>query len=281
MNSGMKIGGTKIRIQLYDVLFFFLLVLSFYFTRNMICRLMMVAFFGYTVLRQLLARRRAVLPFFCFGFLIFILYGAGSIFWGNVMDSATARTMVGSLVLNLMMIYAIVQYICMQKSIIKVLQITEAAIMTTAVIVVVLSLGTITQGRLASETEMNANFLSMLCVYGFALTLYLRKIRKLSLKASLARMGMYILSILLTGSRKGLIMVVLVVLMINMMGGSRKLLKTVFISGAVTVALYILIMNVPVLYNIMGVRIENLINLLLEGSTSEGSLNSRKTLALR
>jgi len=43
----------KIRFQIHDVLFCILLVLSFLFTRNIACSMMMVAFFGYTVMRQI------------------------------------------------------------------------------------------------------------------------------------------------------------------------------------------------------------------------------------
>lgn len=268
----------KVKIQIYDLLFYLLLVFSFYFTRNLLCRLMMVAFFGYTVLLQIGKRRKAVIPFYCVGNTLFITYGFSSIFLGEVLNKSIAQTMVGSLVLNLMMIYAIIQYICMQRNITKVLHITEMGILTTTVVVVLMSIGTITQGRLANGTEMNANTLSMLCVYGFILTLYLKKQQIISTKNSFIRMAIYAISVMLTGSRKGIIMLVIAILVINMVGGSRKLIKTVMITSASAIAIYILIMNVPVLYNIIGIRVENLIVLLTEGSTTEGSLNSRQAL---
>ena len=63
------------------------------------------------------------------------------------------------------MIYAIVQYIYMQNDIPKILRITELGIFTTAFVVVLFSLGTITSGRLGGGTEINANMLAILCVW--------------------------------------------------------------------------------------------------------------------
>ena len=155
----------KVKIQIYDLLFYLLLVFSFYFTRNIVCSLLMMLFFGYTILLQIKNRSRGVMPFFCIGMLIFILYGAGNIVMKNVLYPSVARTMVISLTLNLMMTYAIIQYINIKRDIPKVLHITECGILTTTVLVVLLSLETITSDRLARGTAMNANMLSLLCVY--------------------------------------------------------------------------------------------------------------------
>lgn len=269
---------TKKGLQFHDILFFVLLVVSFYFTRNTLCSLLMMAFFGYTLLRMLLNRKKITFPFFLFGFLVFIAYGFISIYVGDVLFPSVARTMAVSLTLNAMMIFAVLQYVLMQEDIFKILRILEFSILTTALVVVLLSLGTITQGRLASGTEMNANMLSMLCVYGFILTIYLYKIQKIVFASFLAREIFYLVSILLTGSRKGLIMVVLALVLINVVGGTKKLIRGVVIGAVAVVILYVLVMNVPLLYDIMGVRIESLLVLLTEGSTDEGSLENRQEL---
>lgn len=268
----------KIRFQLHDLLFFLLLVLSFYFTRNMMCRLMMVLFFGYTVFRQMASNRKAPIPFFYAGFLVFILYGAMNIFFGNVIDSGVARTMVISLFLNLLMIYAIVQYIYMQDDIQKTLTITELGIFTTAFVVVLLSLKTITSGRLGGGTEMNSNLLAILCVYGFILCLYLRKIGKLTRQAYLLRLGFYFISVLLTGSRKGLIMIFLASMIVAFFNNKKKALRIVIIGLASAVATYVAIMNIGFLYDIIGVRIENMLIYFVKGTATEGSLLSRLEL---
>ena len=268
----------KIRFQIHDMLFYLLLVFSFYFTRNMICRVMMVLFFGYTILRQLINRQKAKSSFYFAGFLIFILYGAANIFLDNVINVQVARTMVVSLVLNLMMIYAIVQYVYMQNDVPKVIRTTELGIFTTAFVVVLLSLGTITSGRLGGGTEINANILAMLCVYGFILCMYLRKIGRITPLSCWVRMGFYALAVLLTGSRKGLVMIVLATVVVTLIFGKKKLVRNLLIGIASAVVVYLVIMNVEFLYNIIGVRIENLLLYLTEGTTTDGSLASRLEL---
>lgn len=267
----------KVRVQIHDVLFFFLLVLSFFFTRNTLCSLMMVLFFGYTVFRQIRQKRKIVVPFFCVGFLAFILYGALNIFLNNVISVSVARTMVISLTLNLMMIYAIIQYISMRRDIVRVLKITELSIFVTALMVVVLSFDTLTSERLSSDT-VNANMLAMLCVYGLIITMYLQKVGKVTQRMSWIKMASYALIVLITGSRKGLIMIVLAIMVINFSQGRRKIVKSVLIVSAVAIVLYVLIMNVEFLYNIIGVRVESLIKMLTGGSTEEKSLGDRQKL---
>lgn len=269
----------KIRIQLHDLLFFLLVTLSFYFTRNVVCRLIMVVFFGYTVARQLRTKHKLLYSFFYTGFFVFILYGAVNIIIGNVINTQVSRTLVVSLCLNFLMIYAIVQYIYMQNNIPKVLRITELGILVTAVVVVLLSLGTITTGRLGKGTEINANMLAMLCVYGLILSMYLRKTGLFSLWAYGFRVGFYILVILLTGSRKGLIMVFLASMVISFIFGRRKLVKNIFLGIAAAAVGYVIIMNVELLYNIIGIRIESLVQYITEGSVADGSLKSRLMLS--
>lgn len=268
----------KVRFRIYDLLFYLLLVVSFYYTRNMLCRLMMVAFFGYTVAQMIIKKVRVSFSFYYLGFLVFILYGAANILLGNAIYPSVARTMVVSLSLNFLMMFSIVQYIHMSEDVGRVLRVTEFGIFTTAFVVVMLSIRTITQGRLGGGTEINSNMLAILCVYGFGLAMYLRKIGKIGQLSSWARVGFYILVILLTGSRKGLLMVILTLAVVRFAQERRKIFKNLFVLICSVAVFYILIMNVSVLYNIIGVRVENLL-LILEGEgTAEASLDDRQKL---
>ena len=270
--------GMKLRFRIHDLLFYILLVLTFYHTRNMATRLMMVAFFGYTVMQMIVNKSKLPLPFYYIGFAVFILYGAANIALGNVINTDVARTMVVSLALNLLMIIAIVQYVYMQKYISHVLRVTEISIFSTVLVVAALSWKTIAQGRLGGGTEMNANMLSLLCVYGFTISLYLRKSGKITQHATWFRVAFYMIAILLTGSRKGIIMIVLAIMVVQFTTERKKILKNIFMGLALVGALYLLIMNVGFLYDIIGVRIENLITVVLGGETTEASLNDRQEL---
>lgn len=268
----------KVRFRLYDLLFYLLLVFSFYYTRNMLCRLMMVTFFGYTLWRMFVEKRKIPLPFFYISFFAFVFYGAANIFLGNAIYPSVARSMVVSLGLSFLMVFSIVEYIYMTNDAVRVLRVTELGIFTTAFVVVMLSIRTITQGRLGGGTEINSNMLAILCVYGFVLTMYLRKVGKVSQISNWAKIGFYVLAILLSGSRKGLVMVVLAVLVVRFAGERKKLLKNILIGVGVIGILYVLIMNVPVLYDIIGVRVENMLASLSGETSDDSSLEDREKL---
>lgn len=269
----------KIRVQTHDLLFFLLLVFSFYFTRNMLCRLMMVLFFGYTIVKQLTNNQKSPITFFYAGFFSFILYGGINILMDNVIDAGVARTMVVSLFLNLMMIYAIVQYIHIQDDIPKTLRITELGIFTTVFVVVLMSLKTITSGRLGGGTEINSNVLALLSVYGFILCMYLWRIRSISQQSYWFHLAFYSITVLLTGSRKGLIMIFLAVMIVSFINGKRTFVRNILIGLVAMIVTYVIVMNVDFLYDIMGVRIKNLLLYVTDGTVSEGSLISRLELA--
>ena len=77
--------GFKVRFRIYDLLFYLLLVVSFYYTRNMLCRLMMVAFFCYTVAQMIIKKDKIPFPFYYIGFALFILYGFANILRDNAL----------------------------------------------------------------------------------------------------------------------------------------------------------------------------------------------------
>lgn len=268
----------KVRFRIYDLLFYLLLVVSFYYTRNMLCRIMMVVFFGYTVAQMIIRKAKIPYTFYYIGFALFILYGALHIMRGNAIYPSVARTMVISLTLNFAMIFSIVQYVNMSDDVGRVLRITELGIFSTAFVVVILSVGSITEGRLGGGTEINSNMLAILCVYGFGLSMYLRKIGKLSQLSSWGRIAFYLLVILLTGSRKGLLMVLLTLMVVRFTQERRQLFKNLVIVGGSVAVFYILIMNVPVLYNIIGVRVEDLLATLAGEATEDASLEDRQRL---
>ena len=230
------------------------------------------------MLQQMLKIQKPVVPYFCVGTFIFILYGAFNIVIDNVISSDVAKTMVISMILNLMMTYSIIQYIVLRDDITRVLRVTEASIFFTALMVVVMSYNTIFQQRLAKGTEINANVLAILCVCGFVLSLYFKNTKTISMLSCCFRGLFYIATIMLTGSRKGIIMIVVAIVIISVLGGKRKIIKGIIVGAVTFTILYWLIMNVDFLYNIIGVRVENLITLLTVGKANEGSLKSRQKL---
>ena len=65
------------------------------------------------------------------------------------------------------------------------------------------------------------------------------------------------LVILLTGSRKGLLVVALSVVVVRLVTERKKIIRNLLVCTGAALLVYFLIMNVSVLYNIVGVRVES------------------------
>lgn len=270
----------KTRLNLADIFFFVLWITTQYFTRNVFCQIMMVLFCGVVILYLLKKPFSKMRTTYFFWNLLFIGYGLVQILTHNVIDDSVATSMVRSLFLNWIMVYAIVQYILWQKNLRSFLKMVEWGTFVVAVVTITISLPTLVSGRLGSETEINANMLAMLCVYSMVLCWYLMQgaEKKTGYKVKIV---FYIATILLTGSRKGLLMILIAILVVNALQGQRKFIKSLFITLLVGAALLFLVMNVDFLYDIIGSRVENLFDFLTEGSTEEGSLTTRNDLVER
>lgn len=87
--------------------------------------------------------------------------------------------------------------------------------------------------------------------------------------------GLFASTVFLTGSRKSLaLMVIASILLLYKMYPKEKI-RNVLLSIVVLCVTYFLITDIPVLYDIMGSRIESALNFFNTGETSEGSIYAR------
>ncbi len=85
-------------------------------------------------------------------------------------------------------------------------------------------------------------------------------------------------SVLLTGSRKSLLFIIINIIIISYLKnrkGLSKHLKFIVVSTCVLLISYYLVFNIPLFYQIIGVRIENTFAFLSGESTNEASINVR------
>lgn len=271
---------TKSGEYINDALFLLLLAATFYFTRNTICNLLIVAFCGFTLLRMLYKNFAGRFSFYFFGSVTFILYGFINVISGNVLNEDIVITMLTSLAINLVLVFFVAQYIVMSNDIKKVLRLFEWSVFCVAFAVFVMSINTITSGRLGLGTEINSNRLAMLCVYAIAVSIYflLEQKKRSLLIFNILRIVFMLSIVLLTGSRKGIIMVIIAIVCIFLLSGRFKKLRYILLLAFVAIVLYFLVMKVEVFYNILGVRIEEFFELLESGEMESGSLSDRQTL---
>ncbi len=260
-----------------DLLFLILWVITAYFTRNRLCQAMMIVFCASVGANMLIKPPKKKRTFYFWGNILFILYGLIGIVNETALRESIVTTMVRSLSLNLIMVYAIAQYVLWKKDLRSFLSLVEWGIFLVAVIVLVMSGGSVGEGRLGGETEMNANTLAMLVVSGMILCAYM-----INTGAPRGRyifkIMFYVAIVLLTGSRKGLIMILLAVIIINAIHGRRQIVKNIIITAGVGFILYFLAMNVSFFYDIIGHRLEELIHMAFGDKTQDTSLINRQEL---
>lgn len=269
----------KLNLNFYDALFMLLLIVTFYFMRNIICQLMMIIFCGYTCLKFIVKDRKIKFtPYFFFSAL-FIFYGALNIVAGNVIDNDVAKTMVISLTLNLIMTFCIVQYIYLTQNVYKVLKITEYSIFIISLLVVLFSLSTITESRLGEELNtINSNRLGILCGFSIILCLYFINEYKANKTWYILKICLYLLVILLTGSRKSLLMILFAFLLLSIIKGPKAFLTFLASSIFIVAVLYFVLMEIPLFYNIIGHRFEDLFEFFETNTTEDKSIIDRQAL---
>jgi O-antigen ligase len=87
--------------------------------------------------------------------------------------------------------------------------------------------------------------------------------------------------VIITGSRKGIIILALGTPLLFFLLEPDKRIKNFITSICIILILYWLIMNIPVFYNIMGYRLEALLDIIFGSEVEEASANTRKLFVLR
>jgi len=132
-------------------------------------------------------------------------------------------------------------------------------------------------GERLSVFEINSNAIAMLAAYASILSIhdFLNKKGKLARWGDLALVLVYVLTIVLSGSRKGLIIpIVGLYVLVCMRKPQRFLLYSV---GTILLAFFALlaILKIDILYNLIGYRVEPIIDYITLGAYNEASMESR------
>ena len=140
--------------------------------------------------------------------------------------------------------------------------------------------------RLGQTVTGNANIFSALMMIAavFAIWLVIYKAKGLPKLGYLASYAFVLVMMALSGGRKTMVAVVVCTMFFIVFKNGTvpvKLIRNILIAVAVVIALYYLIMNVPVLYEAIGVRFEELFKMLAGETSGVDSDESRKELIVR
>jgi len=221
--------------------------------------------------------------------MLFILYNIILIFAGTVVNQSHSYDMVKTISINLflsVMVYSLFLYTGDKMLMLKTY--VNASVISAAVILYVFR-GSLFSGRLAfswgeavSDYSLlgirvitaGSNGIGLFSSIAFILSTYLllrsQKIRYFFYDI------LFMITVLATGSRKGLIILILgFFLLINLMYQRKKKLIIISIGIVSCILLYYLIIVVPALYEVMGSRVEEFIHLIWKGESSDTSINTR------
>lgn len=271
---------------LADIAFFAWIILTFFLERNIVGRLALAAFAGSVVLYMIIKgtisgnvkSKLTIANLYFLSYVLFLVYNDWNTNYGpHVLNRGVADAMFGTLCLNFIFIYCVYKYCVLKDKMEEILNLYVIANMIIMAMIIVVSGKGILSGRLGGAMDVNANIVALAMINCLIITMHKNTKEKKAINMLI--MCICVVSILLTGSRKGLIGMAIGLVLYQCMDKGFKKYKNLFIVAVIMVVAYYLIMNVEPLYNIAGERVEALLSYFKGESYKEASLDTRDAYA--
>lgn len=272
----MKIVIKKDNTTLLHAAFMFLLFSEIAFQNSTISRIALILFVGLSVV----VTRRFFWTAHLTGYCLFLAWSVLGVILGYAISNKTAFAMARTLMLNILFLYA---FVCYCRYIGDIHSIFRKFFWVTLVFCVILLIGgmsLVLQGRRLSVMGINANRIAKLLSYTIIMAVYewISKPKRERKRQELLVILMMAIAIVLTGSRKGLIIPVLgLYILFGFMRPGKWVRNTALVVVA-SMLLITLLMNVEPLYRIIGRRIEIVLQFLQGEEIGTGSLSMRLNL---
>ncbi|MCX7883740.1 MAG: O-antigen ligase family protein [Caloramator sp.] len=272
----MNIYAQKNKLSLIEILsdscFVFFIITEFAFVHSKINRISLIAF-SLSIILLIMEKKKIHSSSYFLFYALFIIYNFLNIYENKTIDSTVASSMLGTLTLNLIFYFFMFNYVVLRNNLfITITQFINITMLIT-IIIVFLSIPTLFKQRLGNSININSNGIAIYATIAFLMVLF--NYLKLNNRKDLIKLIWLGIVILLTGSRKGLFMIVIGYLMFLYLLFPKKKFKNTVSIILMIVICYMLIMYVPILYNIIGNRVEAVFNMFSSNEIDEGSLISR------
>lgn len=224
--------------------------------------------------------------------ILFIIYNLALILCGVTIDPGHSLRMVITVSLNLILSIIIYSYLVFADDTEKLLKIYIYSSLISIVIILYIFKDSLFLGRLAFSWKDNLssykllglevitagpNLIAFFSAISFILATYLFMQKKMA--RYLLYDIIFLFTILITGSRKGMFVAAagFIITLLILSKGQKKWM--VIVSGLAFCALmYMLSQIIPALYNIMGSRLNELLNLIMGKPVADSSINTRLAL---
>ena len=212
--------------------------------------------------------------------LLFVAFVAASSLWA--FDEGSAKEIASTVLINAICMICLVYILRCDFRRIPLLLVCMAVAPILLMFNVALADGLMAFSVSRSTENFSANTVGMTAAFGVCLAgfcLFERKI--LSRSVSFSIMAIDLAIVVLSASRKAILMVLLAVsvyIILKSRGNGMKVLARLMIAVLIVLVGYFLVMNVPFLYNMVGYRIESMIVGFLGGEGSDASTSTRMGL---
>ena len=285
MSAGIynSISKEKTAVALFvDWSFYAWLILGFLFERSMVGRLSLLLFCGFSFLyiitsdalskydrKKLSAVNIYFVTYFCF-----LLYNVWQIrYSGEVIHRGFAKDMFSTLCLNGLFYYMLYKYLTIKDDVSGALNIYRKIFLFCLIGFVIKTGGHIFNDRIGEGVGVNSNVIALMCINCIVIincyTKGEKKFRHILL------MGIFMLFILISGSRKGFLGIVLTFLIDSGLEAGVKKIRNFTIAAIGLLIVYILAMKVDTFYDIIGYRLEALLSYITGEKFNETSLSVR------
>ena len=254
-------------------LFMFWLLSEYLFEYSIVSRVALLFF----VAGSVLVVPKLQWPSLLTGYGLFALWSCVNIALGYAVRNSIAVPMTRTLFLNLLFLYAFIRYVRYTEDAGEILKIYQWTAVLFSVICLIGGTGQILSGQRLETWGINANSIAMLAAY--ALILWTGELLNTMSKSRWMKASPFLLillvTILLTGSRKGILLVFLGIYILVCFRRPKKFLLYTLGIYLLTIAALFLLLKVDFLYAVIGHRVEAVFGFLQGTETSEASLNTR------
>ena len=273
----MKIVIKKDNRTILHAAFAFWLISEILFEHTIISQTALLLFTGLSVLVVPKIRW----PYVLTGYALFVVWSVLNIATGHAISQAVAKAMTRTVIFCLVYLYGFSCYHRYIGNIYEILRIYKWVIAAFSAVCLLGGFVSVLSGERLSTFGINANIIAMQAGYALIITAneILDRSKEKSLTGSILLVALFVLTILFTGSRKGLIIPLLgIYLLVAFHRSGRFLICTVAaaIAGCI---LLCLLLNVPVLYRLVGYRVEPVLLYLQGADIQEASMETRMKFA--
>lgn len=217
--------------------------------------------------------------------LLFILYCIYQNEAGITVYNSVANAMIKTLIICIVFNVAIFNIMMQYKDITKIAKILVYATLCAVFTLLIVGRASLLNGRFLSGIDMSfigvkiapiAVTIAASASLAFVFNVYLY-LGKSNIKCFIISIPL-LLCILLSGTRKALLICLAAFVFIVFVNQPKKIFRNLILICAFAVIVYYLVMKVPMFYNIIGYRFDGLVEYMQTGDSDESSVVTRMTL---